>query len=237
MPELLIVGQKILSVKRHGKFIVFELEDGNLISHLRMTGQWRFELEYNQDTYDRWGFELYLSDGQVGFLIFRDIRKFGTLEWVKNLRDHSGYASLGPDGLSIVNENIQKQIAEKAAKSKRSIKNFLLDQTVLAGVGNIYCCESLWMAKIDPRLLANECVEYIPEICKILWVVFHQAIAMRGSSISDYEGGSYHEILKVYGRAGKPCVRCGDEIKKMAQAGRSTFYCPTCQGVVENEVS
>ena len=124
-----------------------------------------------------------------------------------------------------------------AAKTRRPVKNFLLDQTVIAGVGNIYASEALFEARVNPTTPTRDLpAEKIEEICTVLHRIFKQAIYYGGSSISDYSGGQYHEVLKVYGRAGEPCYECNTPIERMTQAGRGTFLCPKCQGVEENEL-
>lgn len=225
----------IKEVFRRGKFIIFSFERGFFVSHLRMTGKWL--LSNKKITDKHWLVEFYLSSGEEehGFLkhlVFSDVRKFGTLNYYKDLNDCEALNRLGPDGLELNNSEVIKTISKKAAKSKRPIKNFLLDQSVIAGVGNIYASESLYLTRTRVTLPAREAP--IPVICEALHGIFHRAIELGGSSLSNYvditgQKGSYHNHLKVYGRKGLSCMECGDIIGKLVMAGRSTFFCPTCQ--------
>lgn len=144
-----VAGQKIHHVGRIGKYIYFKLDSGFIVSHLRMTGQWLFA-DHNQpspnaDKYFRWGLTIKDLDSKFsGFLWFRDPRKFGTIGWYERLEDCSGLASLGVDGLELSDYKNVLKIVSSAERSRRPIKNFLLDQTIIGGCGNIYAC-------LDPR--------------------------------------------------------------------------------------
>lgn len=220
-----IVGKTIKEVYRKGKYIVFCLHDGTfLISHLRMTGQWFSDRVQKPDKHLRWS--LALSSGDS--LIFRDIRKFGTLEHVKSLSDYPGLAKVGFDGFNLSVDDI-KVFKDHLSKSSKPIKNVLLDQSVISGIGNIYASEILWHAKIDPRRSASSCVEDAETICLHTMAVLKDAADKGGCSISDYVGGSYHNTLKVYGRSSESCFRCDSKIEAVSLAGRTTFYCGGCQ--------
>ena len=238
-----VQGQTITHVSRIGKYIVFKLDTGYLVSHLRMTGQWHFTPSDrpgpNSNKYFRWGFTIRGHDGEFsGFLWFKDVRRFGTMTWVSDLSDYPAFKTLGPDGLTLEDQKVVFQIISRATKTRRPIKNFLLDQTVIAGVGNIYASEALFATRTNPTTPTRELpANKINEICTSLCSIFKQSIYYGGSSISDYTGGRYHEVLKVYGRAGEPCYECNTSIERITQAGRGTFLCPTCQGVEENELS
>lgn len=230
-------GQTIHHVDRFGKYISFKLDDGYLISHLRMTGQWLFA-DKDQPVPDthrhfRWGMAMLDLEGEFsGYLWFRDVRRFGTLDWVPSLVEYEPFSRLGVDGLNLNGAKEAFKVAVKASKTRRTIKSFLLDQSIIAGVGNIYSVEVLFEVGVDPRMRACDLSSSkIKEICLKLHEIFLRSISLGGTSISDYTGGRYHEILKVYDREGEPCVGCGTKIERMAQAGRSTFYCPRCQGV------
>lgn len=399
-----VKGQKINHIGRLGKYIIFKLDDGYLVSHLRMTGQWYFtpkdQPAPNADKHFRWGFTVRDLSGEFsGFLWFKDTRKFGTLEWVSVLSDSRALNSLGPDGLLLNEQKTTYRVATKAERTKRPVKNFLLDQRVIAGCGNIYACldprccvfmadgskkrvnqvqvgeqvlsrnprtglvepkkvvsvsavdrggrdlyrvkpvgsigslkctedhrvftdmgwveakdldphkhrvavpseipnssleqegntapfkqpkflwensfvflpfskekydfsiktvwdlevednhnfisdsvlvhncEVLFESKVSPFTPARELPpEKIETLCLNLYDIFQRAIDLGGSSISDYEGGLYHEVLRVYGRENESCFECDSKIQRVKQAGRSTFFCPKCQGVEENEL-
>lgn len=237
-----VEGQHIAYVSRYGKYILFKLNEGYLVSHLRMTGQWHFfDRDRNLPTTDkhfRWGFSICDHTGEFsGFLWFKDARKFGTLDWTPTLTEYKPLAKMGVDGLTLDEPKVVLNIAALAGKSRRPIKNFLLDQKIIAGAGNIYASEVLYAAGVSPLTPSREVSpSKIKEVCSKLCSIFHDSIAMGGSSISDYTGGHYHEVLKVYGREGELCFACGTKIVRVVQAGRSTFYCPKCQGVENEEV-
>ena len=233
-----VEGQSITHITRVGKYIVFKLTKGYLISHLRMAGQWHFsKRDPVASKHFRWGLTIRDHEQKAsGFLWFKDPRKFGTFVWVPSLNDYPQLSELGPDGLDISDPKTIYSVISKCRNTSRPIKNVLLDQSVIAGSGNIYCSESLFAAKIDPRTPASELSdEKIADLCVKLCEIFNRAIDMGGSSISDYSGGRYHEVLQVYGREDQPCYECNDTIERIKQAGRSTFFCPSCQGDEENE--
>lgn len=238
----LVRGKKINHVGRVGKYIVFSLDDGYLVSHLRMTGQWFFTDKEkpapNAEKHFRWGLTVRDLSGEFsGYLWFNDPRKFGTLEWVSSLYNYEVFGRLGPDGLLLNDPKVIYQVFLAAQKSRRPIKNFLLDQKVIAGVGNIYASEALFEAKINPLEAANKLTQsQVERLCRATYRIFKLAIDLGGASISDYTGGRYHELLRVYGRVGEDCYECNRQIEKTTQAGRSTFFCPKCQGVEENEL-
>lgn len=168
-------------------------------------------------------------------LNFIDVRKFGTLEYVEKLEDFEPFTRLGVDGLDLNTKEAVKFVYRNAKRSRKPIKNFLLDQSVIAGNGNIYCCACLFLSGIHPEVPAKNLTYWrIRSICKNLYKLFKQSIARGGTSISDYvnsknEKGSFQYFLNVYGREGKPCRKCSTKIEKIVQAGRSTFFCPKCQ--------
>ena len=220
-------GQSIVWIDRRGKYIIFCLDQGYLVSHLRMTGQWFLNDSTPEDKHYRWGMDL---EGPFnGHLWFRDIRKFGTLDWVEtSLKGYKPLDILGPDGMDLPGYTAEF-VQRRMAKSSKPIKNLLLDQSVIAGPGNIYVCELLWYLGINPEKPAKECVDKAFDICNLFHKIFEEAIEEGGCSVSDYLGGKYHEKLKVYGKTGEPCFQCGTSISRIVQSGRSTFYCSYCQ--------
>jgi len=234
-----VVGSVIHHVERIGKYIIFKLDDGYLVSHLRMTGQWEFRNEQvTPSKHLRWGFKIAdTAEGEGGVLWFKDVRKFGTLVWVNSLYEYGPISKLGVDGLRLEEPKQMFSIILAAQKSRRPIKNFLLDQKVIAGAGNIYATEVLYAAGVDPRTVTKDLPEAdIIKICHLLCRMFKHSIFLGGCTISDHVGGSYQDMLQVYGREGLPCHTCDSKIVKILQAGRGTFYCPRCQGEEENEV-
>lgn len=250
-PELVkkhLIKSKVGSIKRRGKALLINLSsDYSLIVHLKMTGQ----LVY-RSTKENFGAG-HPSDSLVGKLpdnstrvilefsdgsklFFNDQRKFGWMQLIKTseLRNHNFLSSLGPEPLE---PSFTWRVFEERLRlrPKSAIKAVLLDQTVLAGVGNIYADESLWAAQIHPltpvylltEIQARNLHEALIEVLKL-------AIKEGGSSDRNYvnaEGkkGSYIKIAKVFRRQGQACLRCGREILKIRAAGRGTHYCPNCQ--------
>ena len=222
--------KKILKVIRKGKNILINLSGNNsLIVHLKMTGKLIFIKKINQYP-KHTHFAAKLSSG---YLYFNDIRRFGYLDLVKTDRlDGLPYLkSLGPDPFEL-------DVAEFTAliKSKsRMIKPLLMDQTVIAGLGNIYADESLFAAKIHPKKLSSRISKKkLETLFNKIVRILDQAIKARGSSVSDYvdgsgSAGSFQLSHKVYGHEGEPCPACNGKIIREAIGGRSAHYCPRCQ--------
>jgi len=231
-------GRRITAVERYGKFLLLRLsrvggvehdkEDGVLLVHLGMTGVLRAQTA-SEPQPKHTHVVIELDDGRE--LRYVDPRRFGRMAYLAGevLREELGRFGLDP--LEAGSEEFARRIRERRAR----IKALLLDQHVLRGVGNIYADESLWKAKIHPaqlgaRLHAKQVERLFKELRKIL----RQAIAFRGSSISDFldaEGlpGEYQRHHRVYGREGKGCSRCKTVIRRVLVAGRSSYYCPNCQ--------
>jgi formamidopyrimidine-DNA glycosylase len=206
-------GRRIEQVRRHGKFIIVQLDQGCLTIHLGMTGQLLFDAA--PTPYTRVIFTL-----EDTVLLYDDTRMFGAIEF-----GSARVERLGPDALT--------QIPAEKLKRKAHIKAVLLNQSVFSGVGNIYADEALFRAGIRPtaRNISR------PKAAKLLAAideVLHEAIEFRGSSVSDYvdtdgRRGSFQDRHRVYGRENQPCVVCGTPIRKIVVAGRGTHYCPKCQ--------
>ena len=153
-------------------------------------------------------------------------------------RDYPYLSELGDLGPEPLGENFTISYLEKAfAKTRRAIKKVLMDQKIMAGIGNIYACEILFRAKIDPRRLANSLnTEEIKNIHKAIIFILKEAIKYHGTSAADEayiqpdtEPGRYKSKLRVYNRAGKKCFYCSGIVERIKQAGRSTYFCPKCQ--------
>ncbi|HEX6245303.1 MAG TPA: bifunctional DNA-formamidopyrimidine glycosylase/DNA-(apurinic or apyrimidinic site) lyase, partial [Polyangiales bacterium] len=173
---------------------------------------------------------LHFEDGGESVL-FRDVRKFGKVRWLPAGREDARLTKLGLDALTIQGEHL----FERSRKRKASIKSFLLDQSILAGVGNIYADEALFRAGVRPTRAAGGLNRpQYERIALAIVEVLRRSIETGGSSISDYiradgtDGGYQHE-RKVYARTGEPCSVCGTEIKRVVVGQRSTHYCPSCQ--------
>ncbi len=228
-------GSRISSVRRHGKFIVVELEASNegspafsLLIHLGMTGQivvGPLEAPVAPHTH----VFLALDDGRE--FRYTDIRRFGKMRILSGGTQETALGKLGLDPLEATEAEFSALVRSRRAR----IKALLLDQSVLRGMGNIYTDESLWRAQIHPaRLGANLKDDEIRRLYRAMGEVLNAAIRMRGSSVSDYvdsEGqrGSFQQRHKVYQRKGKKCFRCGAVIRRIVVAGRSSYFCPRCQ--------
>jgi formamidopyrimidine-DNA glycosylase len=217
------LGQRIRAVRRHGKYILIELETGLLVVHLRMTGRFRFGGEAG--AYTRVVVSL---DSET--LHFEDIRQFGTFQYCRELPPE--LTALGPDALEIA----QPEFAVRLCARNRQIKPLLLDQTFLRGLGNIYVDEALFAARIHPRAMASSVsAKRAVALHRAITAVLLEAIERGGSSISDFvdpygRQGSYSVQHQVYGRDGEPCPRCGKcLIVREVVAQRGTHFCPRCQ--------
>lgn len=226
-------GKEILSIKRKGKYILFHFEAGwLLIIHLGMTGQ-LIHQEAQPDSPDKHTHVLIRFEGGSEVLYYRDIRKFGFLD-LKRL-DEKGlekyFSRVGSDPFQVEKEVLVSLLK----KQKTRIKPLLLSQKLVAGLGNIYVDETLFQAGIDPRVRTSRLSRNrLGRFFDAMQGVLTEAIQKGGSSIDDYvrpDGscGSFQDCHQVYGRAGKPCPRCGTAIKKIKMGGRGTSFCPRCQ--------
>lgn len=226
-----LVGRTIRQCERQGKFLVFTLGPrGFLVSHLRMTGKFALSppLAAPQPHHRLW---FHLDDGRL--LVFQDLRCFGTLEIVERLSDSGSLAKLGIDPLS--RRFNAAWLGKALAASRAPLKHWLMDQTRIAGLGNIYASEILYAAGLSPetpsdRVGAGGVARLVRETRRIL----RKAIRKNGTTISDFRRvdekmGEFQNFLKVYGKTGDPCPRCRTPIERIVQQQRSTFFCPTCQ--------
>jgi len=227
-----VIGRQIDGVRRRGKWIVVELDDqSHLLIHLGMTGQLTVRATSEpREPHTHVVFDL--DDGSCQ-LRFRDVRRFGSVRYfpAEFDIDYCLNKQLGPEPWELEPENWHVGWRQ----SRRCLKAILLDQTIVAGIGNIYADEALHAARLSPRQTGRATSLAQAERIRLAIVeVLERAIAARGTSISDYIGGSglrghFQGQLQVYGRAALPCVRCGSAIVVVRLAGRSTHYCPTCQ--------
>ena len=227
-----ITGKTILSVGRKGKYLVLELEQNRqMVVHLRMTGALIAQpSEQEAPPYAK--FKFTLSDGVT--LWFTDIRTFGVVYLVRDGDYHNeGFETLGPEPLS--KEFNQDYLAPLAAKSRKPIKTFILDQKNIAGLGNIYADECLALSGILPTRAANSLSEAeMGRLCEAINAVIAQGIRNRGTTFRDYKDGEGNKgdnqnHLLVYSRGGKPCRKCGATLIQIKLGGRGTVYCPFCQ--------
>jgi len=235
-----VAGRAVESVGRRGKQLVIGLTgDAALTIHLKMTGQLFIVLaETPDDPYVRLVLEL--ADGRE--LRFRDIRKFGkvglygrdpvTSELVAEVGGAAVFAAIGPEPLA--DEFTLREFRRQLRRRKGRLKPLLLDQSFVAGVGNIYADESLWRSRLHPLRSASSL--RTPDerrLYEAIRTVLSEAVERRGSSIDDYTApdgdGSMQERLDVYQRTGEPCSRCGRPVKRIVIGARSTHFCSWCQ--------
>jgi formamidopyrimidine-DNA glycosylase len=251
--ERAVTGAMIESVTRRGKLLVFRLADGRVWwSHLRMTGQWRIELpprarrggRVRESTGTPGGLDIddpyaravfHMDDGSV--LSFVDVRTLGEMEVVSARVWAQREAAMGlePLGPAFTPEVLSGLLAG----SRRPVKEFLLDQTKVAGIGNIYASEALWRARISPKRRArNVGPVRTLRLHRAIVDILSEAIVKSGTTLGetsqdyvDSEGvpGAFQEFLAVYDLEGQPCRRCGTILRRIVQCQRSTYYCPHCQ--------
>jgi formamidopyrimidine-DNA glycosylase len=240
-PEVLeseLPGRTIARVERYGKFLLLRLdsedaaakegEQSALLVHLGMTGL-LMPRAVTEPQAKHTHVVMLLGDGRE--LRYVDPRRFGRMAYLAGEVLTRELRRFGADPLEAGLEEFARGIQQRKAR----IKALLLDQSVLRGVGNIYADESLWKAKIHPAQLGARLNRPKVEALYVqLQKILQKAILLRGSSISDFldaEGmpGEYQFHHRVYGREGKPCFRCKAAIRRVIVAGRSSYYCPTCQ--------
>ena len=228
-----VEGRKVARLGRRAKYILLHLEDGGVvIAHLGMSGRMVLSAPGAGDTHDPHDHVVFtLEDGTE--LRFNDARRFGMLDYTSEdaLEQHKFFVHLGPEPLG--NAFDGPTLAAKLAGRASPIKAALLDQRVVAGLGNIYVSESLYYAGLSPRRLAGTVVGPRAErLARSIRDVLERAIAAGGSSLRDYvqadgELGYFQHHWAVYGKEGERCPDCDcrDGIRRIVQSGRSTFYC------------
>jgi formamidopyrimidine-DNA glycosylase len=224
--------RRVEALRRRGKWIVAELDGGFvLLIHLGMTGQLRvFPAAEAVAEHTHLIFDL---DGDEQ-LRFRDVRRFGSARLFADAATLEAFfesSGLGPEPFSVGADEWR----ERLAGTRRALKAVLLDQTVVAGVGNIYADEALYEAKLHPALSARRVnADQAERLRQAVIAVLNRAIDKRGSSIRDYVGGNgekggFQREFRVYGQYEQPCPRCGQPISRVRLAGRSTHFCAQCQ--------
>jgi formamidopyrimidine-DNA glycosylase len=230
--ESLLLRRRVRSVRRRGKWILLDLEEQRcLVIHLGMTG--RLTVTPARTPVEPHTHLIFNLD-RGGQMRFNDIRRFGSATLFQDCVQVERFfdeSRLGPEPFALESGYWR----DRLAATRRTIKAVLLDQTVLAGVGNIYADESLFEARLHPSRMAGDLDSGEAErLRRAIAKVLTRAIERRGSSIRNYVGGSglkgrYQEEFRAYGRTGEPCPRCRTPIARLRLAGRSTHYCPRCQ--------
>lgn len=226
-----IKGQEIKEVTRRAKYFILRLSDYSLLIHLRMSGDLSIkESKIKPEKHDRLILTLRSSPSTgstLSHLVFNDTRKFGRVWLTADPEEVLG--KLGPEPLS---RRFTTQWLHTALHNKhRLLKPLLLDQTFIAGLGNIYTDESLHLAKLHPLASSDSVtVSQAEALREAICTVLKEGIRRNGASFDwVYRGGEYQNHFRVYDRAGKPCPVCGTNIERMIVGQRSTHFCPTCQ--------
>ena len=226
-------GATVTGIRRRSKYLLLDTDAGlTLLVHLGMTGQlWVADHDRPRRPHEH--VVIRLDDGRD--LRYADIRRFGLMHVVKSdrLDLHPRIKGLGPEPLDGA---VSGEGLFRATRGlKKPVKNFLMDTRAIAGVGNIYACETLYRAGINPRRPVRKVGRPGWErLVESLREVLNEAISAGGTTLRDFlnaegDAGYFAISLRVYDRKGKPCGRCGKAIRRIVQAGRSTFYCPRCQ--------
>jgi formamidopyrimidine-DNA glycosylase len=217
-------GQKILTIGRRGKFLVFRLSQDYLLIHLRMSGDLIVE-PTSAAVHLHHRLMLDLGDGWR--LSFNDTRKFGRLWLVADTSPVLG--KLGPEPLDA--DFTDQAFHQGLLQTKRAIKPLLLDQSFIAGLGNIYTDEALYLSRLHPLTPANTLIAaQASQLLASIRQVLQAGIQHHGSSIDwVYRGGDFQNFFLVYQRTGQPCRGCGSPIERMVLGQRGTHFCPVCQ--------
>ena len=246
-----LVGRKILKVERRAKYIIFHLDKNKgFMLHLKMTGhlllgKWSWPKKLGErpvglkpfaatEPINRFiHFLLELDDKRM--VGFSDMRKFGRVEFgeLDEILNHAALKKMATDLIFMDFSDFK----ERVLKRKRNIYQILLDQSVVAGLGNIYVNDTLYKAKVHPKKVANQLsVSELKRLYECGREILNKAIKLRGTSVDDFrdlegEKGNYGAVRLIYGRKGEQCKKCGTIIEKMKIGGRSVCYCKKCQKI------
>ncbi|WP_455480956.1 bifunctional DNA-formamidopyrimidine glycosylase/DNA-(apurinic or apyrimidinic site) lyase [Bartonella sp. B12(2025)] len=246
-----LMGRTIMELGRRAKYLLFHLsQNETILSHLGMSGSWRVEDELlrgrssatgNFFMHDHFVMDIQTKEGKVYHLTYNDARRFGFMLLVdtSKLSEHPLLKKLG---LEPMNDAFSGSYLQKVfINKKKSLKGVLLDQSVIAGLGNIYVCEALWRSRLSPQrgaftlaVKTARARKFADSLAQNIRNVIAEAILSGGSSLRDYRHvdgslGYFQHTFSVYGREGKECLQCGTPIVRILQSGRSSFYCPQCQ--------
>ena len=223
-----LTGAHVTGLRRRAKYGLIDTDRGDtLVFHLGMSGHWRID---PSETGKHDHFIIETDEGRR--LALNDARRFGSLDLVRTdeLPDWPPFKALGPEPLDLDARELKRRLAGR----KAAIKLLLLDQRIVAGLGNIYVCEALHRAGIHPtRAAGSISLERLERLVPAINDVLAEAIAARGSTLRDFaspdgELGFFPKRFTVYNKEGRPCA-CGGTVRRIVRGGRSTFYCPKCQ--------
>jgi formamidopyrimidine-DNA glycosylase len=228
-----IRNARITSVSRRAKYLLFALDNEyTILAHLGMSGRFSV-IPKAPKAFEKHDHVVFtLDDGRL--IIYNDARRFGVMDVVKtkNAAKHPLLAHLGPEPLS--EEFSAAYLKSRLLKRKGALKPAIMDQELVVGVGNIYASEALFLAGIHPQTPSHQAAAKSTEIVESIRKVLQSAIVSGGSSLKDFvhisgEAGYFQHHFNVYDRCGEPCFSCKNLLMNIRQAGRSTFYCGTCQ--------
>ena len=223
-----LTGARVIGLGRRAKYGLIDTDRGDsLVFHLGMSGHWRVD---PSETGKHDHFILETDEGRR--VALNDARRFGSLDLVPtvDLSDWPPFKALGPEPLDLDPRDLHRRLSGRTA----AIKLLLLDQRLVAGLGNIYVCEALYRAGIHPKRAGGSVsLERLRKLVPAIHAVLAEAIEAGGSTLKDFvspdgELGYFSKAFAVYDREGKPCA-CGGTVRRIVQGGRSTFYCPKCQ--------
>ncbi len=223
--QKVITGKHILSADRRAKYISLQLETHTLLIHLRMSGDLIFEPNGAHEARKHDRLRLNFNDG--GRLCFNDARKFGRVWLLEDPNDI--FRKLGPEPFD-PQFTVERFYASLQSK-KRQVKSLLLDQSFIAGLGNIYTDEALFLARIHPATSSNLLnFDHAAALLTAIREVLNEGIRRNGASIDwVYRGGDFQNFFQVYQRDGEACLRCGTMLERMVIGQRGTHFCPNCQ--------
>jgi formamidopyrimidine-DNA glycosylase len=227
-----LVGQAVGAASRRGKYIWLALDRGGLLLHLGMSGSLAFAADAAPPgPHDH--FDLVTTQGT---LRLTDPRRFGAVVWSPALDQEPAAKLLAGLGLEPFDPAFDGAALHAALRGRRvAVKQALLAGTIVVGAGNIYACEALWQAGIDPRARSQRLSRRrCDRLAEAVRDTLGRALALGGSTLRDFRdahgmAGAYQAEAAVYGRAGQPCPRCGAAVRRIVQAQRASYYCPGCQ--------
>ncbi len=228
--EVELTGQTIRSLRRRAKYLLFDTDRGTAMLHLGMSGSVRI-IDPDEPAGKHDHVDIRLENGKA--LRFRDPRRFGSLLWTADPMQHPLLRDLGPEPFDDVFDG--DYLWQKARGRRVAIKQFIMNASIVVGVGNIYASESLHVAAINPKRRAGRISgPRMHSLAEAIESVLRRAIEAGGTTLRDFHGGDgepgyFSQELEVYGRDGETCRRCGSEISVVVLGQRSTFYCKRCQ--------
>jgi len=225
-----IKGGFIKKISRRAKYILIKFNNGTLVIHLGMSGSVSV-VPSGEALKKHHHFELILDNATS--MRFHDPRRFGSILWQKNNEQLSLFKNIGPEPLS--NEFNDNTLYLSSKGRKKNIKAFIMDSSIVVGVGNIYASESLFLAGISPKRVAGKTSKKRYQVLtQCIKQILVEAINNGGTTLNDFsnidgEPGYFSQVLSVYGRNDKSCYQCNGTIKRIVQSQRASYYCPRCQ--------